>query len=115
MARSVIASGTQTAVIGTEHVLNDNTTNEGGVFDAGIDLGNMVAGDIVEIRLFEKMLAGGTLRRTYYAKYVGVADDEPNFKSQVLYIPAVTVKKEWKLTLKQTAGTGRAFDWTIYG
>ncbi len=114
MARTVVASGTQTAVINTEHTLRDETANEGQVFDAIIDLGNMVPGDTVEIRVYAKALGTGTLRRVYYAKYVNAQDDEPNLKSPVVYVPAVTVMKEWKLTLKQTAGTGRNFDWTIY-
>ncbi len=116
MARTVVTggSGTQTATIGTEHTLKDETANEGAVYDASIDLGNMVSGDTVEIRVYAKLLTGGTLRRVYYEKYVGAQDDEPNRKSPIVYVLAMTVMKEWKLTLKQTAGTGRAFDWTIY-
>jgi hypothetical protein len=114
MTRSVVASGTQTAVIGTEHVLRDETGNEGKAFDAHIDLGNMVAGDTLELRVYTKAITGGTLRRAYYAKYVDSQDSEPAYRSPIVYIPALTVAKEWKLTLKQTAGTGRTFDWTIY-
>lgn len=116
MPRSVVASGTQTAVVSpsTEHTLLDETGNEGEVFDAAIDLGNLTVGETCEIRLYEKLLSGGTARRTYYAKYVGGQNDEGNFKSAILYVPAKTVMKEWKLTLQQTGGTGRAFDWAIY-
>ena len=112
MARAIVNSGTQTATIGTEHTIRDETANEGEVFDAIIDLGNMVAGDTTEIRVLVKGLSGGTLRRAYYDKRVGAQDDEPNRKSPIIYVPAMTVMKEWKLTLKQTAGTGRNFDWT---
>jgi hypothetical protein len=114
LARSVVASNTQPATIGTEHTLRDETGNEGEIFDASIDLGNMVAGDVTEIRVYAKLLTGGTLRRVYYAKYVDAQDDENNLKSLIVYIPAMTVAKEWKLTLKQTAGTGINYDWTIY-
>jgi len=114
LARSVVASGTQTAVVGTEHTLRDETANEGEIFDAAISLGNMASGDVVEIRVYVKLLSGGTLERVYYAKYVDAQDDEGNLKSKTVYIPAMTVMKEWKLTIKQTAGTGRNYDWCIY-
>ena len=114
MTRSVSSSGTQTATIGTEHTLLDNTSSEGHVFDAAIDLRNMASGDTVEIRVYVMTLASGTLSRAYYAKYVDAQDDVANLKSSIVYVPAMTVMKEWKLTLKQTAGTGRSFDWTVY-
>ncbi len=118
MGRTVVASGTVTATVGTapanELTLRDETANEGVVFDASVDLGNMVSGDTVEIRVYAKLLAGGTLRRVYYEKFVGSQDDEPNMKSPIAYVLAMTVMKEWKLTLKQTAGTARTYDWTIY-
>lgn len=115
MARSVVASGTQAATIGTEHTLYDETGNEGGAYDAFIDGANMASGDIVEVRVYAKLLSGGTLHRVYYAKYTNSQDDEPRRKSPIIYIPAITVAKEWKLTLKQTAGTGRNFDFIVYG
>jgi hypothetical protein len=110
----VVASGTQTCSIGSEHTLRDETGNEGEIFDAAIDLGNLTTSDALEIRLYEKLLVGGTLRRTYYAKVTDTQDDEANLKSPVWYVPAKTVMKAWKLTIKQTAGTGRNIDWTIY-
>lgn len=114
MTRTVKASGTQTATINTEHSLQDTTADEGAIFDAAIDLGNMVAGDVVEIRVKAKLLTGGTKRRVYYASFTDNQDDEGNLKSLICYVPAMTVAKEWELTLKQTAGTGRNFDWVIY-
>jgi hypothetical protein len=114
MARSVVASGTQTATVGTEHTLRDETAGEGEVYDAAIDLANMQANDVLEIRLYVKLLTGGTLHRVYYAKFADAQDDESQLVHPVVYVPALTVMKEWKLTLKQTAGTGRNYDWTVY-
>jgi hypothetical protein len=114
MTRSVLASGTQTATIGTEHVLKDDTSNEGHVLDAAVDLKNMASGDIVELRIYAKVLSSSTLDRVYYARYCDSQDVISSFKSPVVYVPALTEMKEWELTLKQTAGTGRNFDWTIY-
>jgi hypothetical protein len=114
MARSVVASGTQTATINTEHVLLDETSAEGEVYDAAIDLANMQANDVLELRLCVKLLSGGTLHRVYYAKFADVQDDEGQLVHPVVYIPALTVMKEWRLTLKQTDGTGRNYDWAVY-
>jgi hypothetical protein len=114
MTRSVLLSGTQAAVIGTEHVLKDDTSNEGHVLDAAVDLSNLASGDIVELRVYAKLLSGGTLHRAYYARFSDSQDVTSSYKNLVIYIPAMTEMKEWELTLKQTAGTGRNFDWTIY-
>jgi hypothetical protein len=113
MARTVVDSGTKTAD-GSEQTIRDETSAEGKVYDASIDLGLMASGDAVEIRLYAKLLTGGTLRRVYYRKYYDSQDSEGVLKSPIVYIPAITVVKEWKLTLKQTAGTNRNYDWTIY-
>jgi hypothetical protein len=101
-------NGTQTATINTEHVLVDDTTHEGHVFDGKIHLNNMASGDSTTITLYEKALSGSTLSITYQATFVG------GQSPQVLQILPLTLAKEWKLTLKQTAGTGRAYDWTVY-
>jgi hypothetical protein len=114
LTRTVLASGTQAATVGTEHTLRDETGSEGNVLDAIVDLGNMASGDTVEIRVYMKALSGGTIHRAYYQKFVGSQDDEGNLKSPIIYVPATTATSEWKLTLKQTAGTGRNYDWTIY-
>lgn len=114
MARIVVASGTLLAIIGTEHTIYDTAgADQGEVYDGSIDLGNMQEGDIVKIRVFEKLLSGGTLRRTYYDIYSGNQDNETLNLSPIAYIPAKTIMKQWKLTLQQIAGIGRSFDWVI--
>jgi hypothetical protein len=96
------------------HTLLDDTSNEGEVFDAALDLGNLADGETMEVFVEEKLVSGGTLHRVYYQKYVGVQDDTSTAKSPVVYLPALTVAKEWKLSIKQTDGTGRDVDWTVY-
>jgi hypothetical protein len=84
------------------------------VFDAALDLGNLADGETMEVFVYEKLLSGGTLHRVYYQKYVGVQDDTTTGNSPVVYVPALTVAKEWKLSIKQTGGTGRDVDWVVY-
>jgi len=116
VTRSVLsgASGTATASVGTEVTVADLTSSQGHVLDAFLDLRNMASGDTVVIKLYQMAISGGTLSRVYYQKFVNVQDDAGNLKSPLLYIPAMTATAEWKLTLTQTAGTARTFDYAVY-
>jgi hypothetical protein len=105
MAWTLSASGTQTAVISTEHVLATKTDN--GTYVLAVDTGAMVNGDILELRVYTKVLTGGTARVVYYAAF-SHAQGEPN-----KYSPPVPCDIECKVTLKQTAGTGRDFPWAL--
>lgn len=105
MAPTVIACGTQTATINTEHVLATDTTCKNYVLV--VDTGNLANGDTLELRLYTKVLSGGTERLVYLAVYVN-AQGEP----QKYSIP-VPANISLKATLKQTAGTGRDFPWSL--
>ena len=99
-------SGTQTAVIGTEHTLYNPTTSK--YFTGYIDLTNMVAGDTVEIRVYLIVKASGAYIQYYVATY---SDAQTN---DLVYIPALPSDIGYKLTLKQTAGTARTYDWRCF-
>jgi hypothetical protein len=103
---TVNSSGTQTAVITTEHALADLTSNK--YFSADINLTLMVAGDITEVRMYKKVLPGGALVLYWMDTFTDVQDNK------LLHIPNQPSAYEWKLTLKQTAGTGRDYEWVIY-
>ncbi|MDE2101843.1 MAG: hypothetical protein KGL39_31645 [Patescibacteria group bacterium] len=107
MAITVQASGTQLAVIGTEHILFNNYATSGSYrFD--VDLGNMAGGDTVELRLYTKVLSTGTEHLHSYATFTGaVAADNPIIQESLV----LSSDLGCKCTLKQTAGTGRNFDW----
>lgn len=98
-------SGTQSATVGTEHTLATNTTNK--VFVLVVDLGAMVGGDEVELRLSTIALASGTERLAWYAKYAHVQ------ATPITYSPPVPADISCKATLKQIAGTGRSFAWKL--
>ncbi len=108
---SSAANGTQAATISTEHTLA--TISTPGSYILEVDTGNMVNADAVELRVYDKVLSTSTITLG------GVA-------GQYLMMPfcnkqADQVKKSIPfsclysstLTLKQTAGTGRNFDWNI--
>lgn len=102
---AVIAEAEQTAVIGTEHSLVTDGTNQ--TYVLVVDTGNMQNADELELRLKTKVRTGGTSRIAYTATYRH-AQGDPNKYS----IP-VPADIEIAATLKQTAGTGRAYPWKL--
>ncbi len=98
-------SGTQAAVIGTEHSLVTKT--DARTYVLVVDLLNMATADILELRVKIKVLAAGAARLYRLATY-SHAQIEPAFIS--LPIPAA---HSVEFTLKQTGGIGRNFDWSV--
>lgn len=105
MAWTLAHSGTQTAVISTEHTLSTETGNA--TFILEVDTAAMVVGDVLELRAYGKTLTGGTEHLRYTATYIHVQSDQIK---QSLPVPSDI---STKFTLKQTAGTGRAFPWKV--
>ena len=104
---SSLGSGTQTAVVSTEHTLHTETGNKTCVLV--VDLANLANGDTVELRIYTKAKSGGTERLAYMRSY-------QNAQSElVVYSIPVPADVSFKATLKQTAGTGRNFDWSVLG
>jgi hypothetical protein len=108
MALGEKESGSQTATIGTEHTLNATTPETtDGVFQLVVEINAMAKGDSLELRIKEKCRSGDTQRLVWLMTFEGV-QDEP-----LVFSPALILLHGWDMTLKQTAGTGRAFPWSI--
>lgn len=103
---TITASGSQVAVIGTEHTLSNPTTNK--YFTSYIDLTNMTVTDTVEIRVYVIAKTSGSYIQYYMSSYSGIQ------ASPLVYIPSLPSDLGYKLTLKQTAGTGRTYDFKVY-
>lgn len=99
-------NGTQTATVGTEHALGTAIT-AAGTYVLSVDTANMANGDILELRCKKKVLTGGT-EKVYVLGTFRDAQSDPVKDS----IPVVSIYS-CSFTLKQVAGTGRAFDWNI--
>jgi hypothetical protein len=100
-----ISSGTQTATLTTEHDLATDTANH--VYVLAVDTAAMVNGETLELRMYTKVLTGGTERLAYVAIYQH-AQGEP-----AKYSPPVPADISLRATLKQTGGTGRAYPWKL--
>lgn len=106
MAVAVNTSGSQTATVSTEHTLA--TITAAGVYVLVVDCANMVTGDECELRIYGKARSSDTERLIYVYGFAH-AQGQP-LKESV----AVPTPHHAKFTLKQTAGTGRAFPWAVY-
>jgi hypothetical protein len=111
MAVTVEASGTQAATIGTEHTLWDSSSAAS--YQFGFDSVNMAAGDIVEIRIYRMFKTGGTRRVTYFMPYYDAQVTDDVGKVFIPVSTGLTDSGAIRATLKQTAGTGRNFDWEV--
>ena len=105
MAISSIGSGTQTATVDTEHVLDTET--DPGVYMLVVDTANMVNGDYLTLKIKVKCLSGGTSRIAFQATYAHI-QAEP-----IKYSPPVPADIELVVTLEQDAGTSRDFPWSL--
>jgi hypothetical protein len=93
-----------TAIATTEWSLTTGTAGPDadttdGVFQVFLDVSDMVAGDELQIRVYEKCQSGGTQRIVYQATLVGV-QSEPIWVS-----PSLILMHGWDVTVDAIAGT----------
>lgn len=111
MAVTAEASGTQAATVGTEHTLADIATP--GTFTLHVDAVNMALGDILELRIYQMVLTGGTRRVAYFQSYIGAQPTDDLIKISVPISNELTDAGALRFTLKQTQGTSRNFPWKV--
>jgi len=109
------STGTQSATIGTEHTLL--TESAGGIFVLFVQLKNMAAADVLELRAYAKVLTGDANELLVFEQsYANIQGDGAAAGSSAkgpvaVKSPPLESPFSLKWTLKQTAGTGRSFDW----
>ncbi len=103
----VTSSGSQTAVVGTEHVLY--TSGFTGTFQLWVDISAMQAGDTLELRTKTKVLGGGAVGVVLYQIFSGAASVDDALQ----YSIPVPCDQAASFTLKQTAGVGRVYPWKV--
>ncbi|MGH7750664.1 MAG: hypothetical protein ACREQ5_38725 [Candidatus Dormibacteria bacterium] len=108
MAVTENVGGSQSATIGTEQTLATVTT--AGIYVLRVDVANLAANDIVELRIYTKARNATDTERLIHgpATYGPIPPDQKLADS----VP-IMATGDFRATLKQTAGTGRAFPWVI--
>lgn len=99
------ASGSQAATINTEHSLAQLTGI--GIYVLVVETTAMQSGDTLELYIKTKAKSGQSSQKAYKYLFSDV-QTEPN-----KYSVPVPVDTEIICTLKQTAGTGRAYVWNL--
>ena len=113
MAVTAAGSGTLTASgSGVEDTLLD--VSAAGTYTLHVDSVNMVAGDIVELRIYQMVLTGGTRRVAYYGQWTGVQPADDMIKISVPISNELTDSGALRFTLEQSGGgTDKAFPWKV--
>ena len=107
MALVEAQSGSQTAIIGTEHTLGTEETTDA-YYQLLVDVSAMVAGDVLELRAKVKVKTAGTARVVAMATLRDAQAEGASLSIPVPNIYGLT------FTLTQVAaGTGRTYDWSI--
>lgn len=111
MTVTAYASGTRSAVVGTEHF--ESSPNVAGTFTFHVDTVNMQAGDALELRVYQMILTGGTQQVAYYAVYQDVQPTDERIKISVPISNELTDANSLRFSLKQSMGTSRDFYWKV--
>ncbi len=112
MAVTAQASGTKTPTVGTtpDNLANVNVV---GTFTLHIDTVNMVAGDVLIVRIKQMILTGGTARTVYIQTYTDAQVVDDLIKVSVPVSNELTDSTSLVFEINQTNGTARAFPWKI--
>lgn len=84
-----------------------------GTYTLHVDTVNMVAGDTLELRVYQIVLTGGTRRVAYFQSYAGAQPADDLVKLSVPIGNELTDAGSLRFTLKQTTGTSRNFPWKV--
>lgn len=103
------SEGTQSASIGTEHTLTGAETTAG-FYVFLIDVNAMLSGDTLEIRFKNTTLSSGGTQREMHKDTIVFQ----NITQPIIQYPAILFVNDWDISIKQTAGTGRSFPWSIW-
>ena len=105
---TVLGSGTVTSVINSELTLLTALTSQNYIV-LKIDLSAMQAGDIVQLLAYTKVLSSGTSKPAYPSIFSGV---QPS-NNLIWFSTPMPSDSEAHFTLKQTAGSPRAYPWSV--
>lgn len=111
MAVSVFSNGTQALTVGTESAVAQ--VNASGVYSFHVDLSPMAAGDIIELRVYQMVLTGGTSRVLLYQAYYGAQVADDMIKMSFPVGNDLSDSTALQCSIKQTFGTARSIPWKV--
>jgi len=102
-----ISEGLQTATVGVKHTLTTISSSNPGIYVILVDTSSLSSGDSIELTAEIKVGSSSSLKQAYYQLYSNVQTDPAKIS-----VP-VAMPFGGTFSLKQTAGTGRIFVWTL--
>jgi hypothetical protein len=111
MAVTAQAVGTQVAVVGTEHFVS--AVAVAGTYTFHVSTRNMLAGDALELRVYQIVLTGDAAEVVYMQSYTGALVVDDAVKVSVPISNELTDANALRFSLKQTAGVARSFPWKV--
>ncbi len=90
-------------ISGTTTLSNDTTA---GVYQLWLDAFTLAKGDEFAVRIYEKVISGGTKRKVFETRLADV-------QSEAFVAPSLFLMFGWDMTIQKIAGTDRAFDASI--
>lgn len=113
MAVTAFATGTlSTTGSSTEDFLS--SPNAAGVFSLHADLNDMAAGDVIEVRVYQKVLTGGTARVALYTRREGVQPSEDKILISVPISNDLAESNALRFSITQIAGSaGISIPWKV--
>ena len=97
---------------GTEHDLTSNNTTvqartDDGVYQVFVDFGNLAAGDLYELKVYEQVRSADSQKVVYSVRFAN-AQTEPIWVS-----PSLILIHGWTVTIIKVSGSDRAVFWSI--
>ena len=100
-----------TLTVGTPSVVFSSAA--AGIFQLSVDLNPLAAGDVLELRVRRITCAGGSKRVVYFKGFAGAQAADDMTVDTPPMATALTTSGAVEFELFQTAGTGRAVQWTV--
>ncbi len=112
MTVAAFATGTLTPGDNAEHFLS--SPNVAGTFTLHVDTVGMTAGDVIELRVYQIVLTGGTQRVAYLQRYADAQSADDLIKISVPISNELTDTNSLRFSLTQTKGTtSHTFPWKV--
>jgi hypothetical protein len=101
----VTVGATELSIVSGTTTLQSITDD--GVYQLFVDAGNMAAGDIFRVRIYEKVEGTGGTKKVLATWILQHAQPE------IFASPTLILINGWDMTLQKVSGTDRAFDASI--
>lgn len=111
----VAGSTTFTSTVSTvnDDILYDLPNSTSGTYTLHVDMSNMVAGDVLELRIYQKLHVSGTLRVAYYAVFTNAQPVDNNCQISVPISTDSFADTALRFALRQTWGAPRVYAWKV--